>query len=200
MNETVEVDDRGNVAVEAEMTLEEKNAQLARGYIVPGIDIEGVVCSDVTEEDFGEIDDWIERMKFVCDSLNGAGLALTQIGVAKNVIIKKNEKGEYDTIINPIIYRNGGKVKTIEGCLSYPDEFYHLVRFKSVGYVYYDWNGKDLVKRTGKVKRFDSFVFQHETDHLKGITIAMKGALVDADKVPKSTGENGEEIIRVPQL
>jgi len=96
------------------------------------------------------------------------GLAAPQIGSSKRIIIVK-VGSLFKTIINPVITkRKLGMVKSKEGCLSYPGLFKTIKRYKMVYVEGFDENWKPLrLKHRG----MDSYVIQHEVDHLNGITI-----------------------------
>jgi peptide deformylase len=157
--------------------------------------IENAICVNVLEEEAEDLMIKGYDMIEFCRENQGLGLAGPQIGIFKNIIVKrKMENPAYDIIFNPSYYRDGGYVRTVEGCLSYPGEHYHLRRFKRIGVVYYVWNGEKFLKKTSKIRGMESFIWQHEIDHLKGITIAMKGEYVDENKINKKANRDGKEL------
>ena len=110
-------------------------------------------------------DDMFETMH----SVNGIGLAATQIGVAKQVAVIdiSPEKNEPLVIINPAIQiLDPSKTEDYdEGCLSVPGFFEKMSRPSDIKLTYQDLNGK---KQEIKPKGLLTKVVQHELDHLNG--------------------------------
>ena len=110
-------------------------------------------------------DDMFETMH----SVNGIGLAATQIGVAKQVAVIdiSPEKNEPLVIINPEIkiLDPSKKEDYDEGCLSVPGFFETISRPSDIQLSYQDLNGKKQeIKPDGLLTK----VVQHELDHLNG--------------------------------
>ena len=110
-------------------------------------------------------DDMFETMH----SVNGIGLAATQIGVAKQlaVIDISPEKNEPLVIVNPAIQiLDPTKTEDYdEGCLSVPGFFEKISRPSDIKLTYQDLNGK---KQEIKPEGLLTKVVQHELDHLNG--------------------------------
>ena len=110
-------------------------------------------------------DDMFETMH----SVNGIGLAATQIGVAKQVAVIdiSAEKNEPLVIVNPKIQiLNPSKKEDYdEGCLSVPGFFETISRPSDIKLSYQDLNGK---KQEIKPEGLLTKVVQHELDHLNG--------------------------------
>ena len=110
-------------------------------------------------------DDMFETMH----SVNGIGLAATQIGVAKQVAVIdiSPEKNEPLVIVNPAIQiLDPSKTEDYdEGCLSVPGFFEKISRPSDIKLTYQDLNGK---KQEIKPKGLLTKVVQHELDHLNG--------------------------------
>ena len=110
-------------------------------------------------------DDMFETMH----SVNGIGLAATQIGVAKQVavIAISPEKNEPLVIVNPKIQiLDPSKTEDYdEGCLSIPGFFETISRPSDIKLSYQDLNGK---KQEIKPEGLLTKVVQHELDHLNG--------------------------------
>ena len=102
-------------------------------------------------------------------SVNGIGLAATQIGVAKQVAVIdiSPEKNEPLVIINPVIQiLDPSKTEDYdEGCLSVPGFFEKISRPSDIKLSYQDLNGK---KQEIKPEGLLTKVVQHELDHLNG--------------------------------
>lgn len=110
-------------------------------------------------------DDMFETMH----SVNGIGLAATQIGISKRVAVIdiSQEKNEPFVIINPEIeILNTSKNEDYdEGCLSVPGFFETISRPSDIKLTYQDLNGeKKEIKPEGLLTK----VVQHELDHLNG--------------------------------
>ena len=110
-------------------------------------------------------DDMFETMH----SVNGIGLASTQIGVAKQVAVIdiSPEKNEPLVIVNPKIQilDPSKKEDYDEGCLSVPGFFETISRPSDIKLSYQDLNGK---KQEIKPEGLLTKVVQHELDHLNG--------------------------------
>ena len=110
-------------------------------------------------------DDMFETMH----SVNGIGLAATQIGVAKQVAVIdiSPEKNEPLVIVNPAIQiLDPSKTEDYdEGCLSVPGFFEKISRPSDIKLTYQDLDGK---KQEIKPKGLLTKVVQHELDHLNG--------------------------------
>ena len=110
-------------------------------------------------------DDMLETMH----SVNGIGLAATQIGVAKQVAVIdiSPEKNEPLVIVNPAIQiLDPSKTEDYdEGCLSVPGFFEKISRPSDIKLSYQDLNGK---KQEIKPEGLLTKVVQHELDHLNG--------------------------------
>ena len=110
-------------------------------------------------------DDMFETMH----SVNGIGLAATQIGVAKQVAVIdiSPEKNEPLVIVNPAIQiLDPSKIEDYdEGCLSVPGFFEKISRPSDIKLFYKDLSGK---KQEIKPEGLLTKVVQHELDHLNG--------------------------------
>ncbi len=114
------------------------------------------------------LDDMYETML----KYNGVGLAGIQVAVPRRVLIIDlgNEEGKQskDTlieVINPEFLEWDGTQKDTEGCLSVPDYFDEVERYKRVKVKFFDRYGKEHIMDADGLL---SVAFQHETDHLDG--------------------------------
>ncbi len=117
----------------------------------------------VFDKRLGElVDDLFETMYATDD---GAGLASTQVGVLKRVVvIDVGEEQKYE-LVNPIIEEAEGEAEYEEGCLSVPGMRGHTKRAQRVKVRAQD--------RTGHVYTVEgegllALALQHEIDHLDG--------------------------------
>jgi peptide deformylase len=102
----------------------------------------------------------------------GIGLAATQVGVAKRLIVMDldwSEEGERRPrmLLNPeIVLREGRATSEMEGCLSVPDfksdverDARVVVRARTLDWEEVEFDATEL----------EAFCFQHEIDHLDGM-------------------------------
>ena len=117
----------------------------------------------------GELKTLTDDMFETMHSVNGIGLAATQIGVAKQVAVIdiSPEKNEPLVIVNPAIQiLDPSKTEDYdEGCLSVPGFFEKISRPSEIKLTYQDLNGK---KQEIKPEGLLTKVVQHELDHLNG--------------------------------
>ena len=112
-----------------------------------------------------------DMIKMMLDE-SGMGLAANQIGITKRFFAIGHNS--FDTfqkhaiIWNPqVINSSNEKVIDIEGCLSFKNVFVKVERPKVIEVQYETTQGKT---RSAKLDGMESKCFQHELDHLDGIT------------------------------
>ena len=128
--------------------------------------------------DMDSIQGYDDKEKFESDMIKlmldekGMGLAANQIGITKRFFAIGHES--FDTfqkhviIWNPhVINFSEEKVIDVEGCLSFKDVFVKVERPKVIEVQYETTQGKT---RFAKLDGMESKCFQHELDHLDGIT------------------------------
>jgi peptide deformylase len=112
----------------------------------------------------------------------GVGLAAPQIGVSKRVLVldvdypskryideqTKKETTSYNplVLINPVIIQKEGQIVSKEGCLSFPNVYFDVIRFKKIVVKYQDLFGKE--RRMQSEDDILCRCIQHEIDHLDG--------------------------------
>ena len=129
-----------------------------------------------TETD--SIQGYDDKEKFESDMIKlmlderGMGLAANQIGITKRFFAIGHDS--FDTfqkhaiIWNPqVINSSEEKVIDVEGCLSFKNVFVKVERPKVIEVQYETTQGKT---RFAKLDGMESKCFQHELDHLDGIT------------------------------
>ena len=112
----------------------------------------------------------------------GVGLAAPQIGVSKRVLVldvdypskryideqTKKEVPSYSPLllINPVIIQKAGEIISKEGCLSFPNVYFDVIRSRKIVVKYQDLFGKErrLLGEDDLLCR----CIQHEIDHLDG--------------------------------
>lgn len=133
------------------------------------------VATEVTPQELsGEVKGWYGDIRDVITQMSDtvarfascAGLAATQIGVAKRIICLRRENGDFFFIINPVIVEASGFAKGTEGCLSTPNLWGVVERNTEVLVSGLDSN---FEPHTEKFTNFSAVVIQHEIDHLDGI-------------------------------
>jgi len=112
------------------------------------------------------LDDMAETMYYS----NGIGLAATQVGIDKRLVVidfsTEKKKMELLKLINPEILSVDGELIMEEGCLSVPEIRDEVKRPRWVRFRYLDIEGNIReVEDEGLLAR----VIQHEIDHLDGI-------------------------------
>lgn len=127
------------------------------------------------EEGLPQYQDLEKFEKDMCNLMvhsNGIGLAANQIGITKRFFAIGSES--FDKIQKPVIMwnpeiENESEEKTldIEGCLSFPNVFLQVLRPKKVDVKWQDKNGTTM---RSTLDNYESKCFQHELDHLNGIT------------------------------
>lgn len=96
---------------------------------------------------------------------NGIGLAAPQCGIAKRIFVMGNPE-HLVACINPEIISCSERIREQEGCLSFPDLWLYVERYKDISVEYYNVAGEKVLQEfTGLMSR----VFQHEHNHLLGI-------------------------------
>ncbi|MBI5827042.1 MAG: peptide deformylase [Deltaproteobacteria bacterium] len=119
------------------------------------------------------ISDMVETMAMA----RGIGLAATQVGVGKRVVVLNVPVGENDeerrergknlvVLVNPEIVGSSGSITYDEGCLSVPGVTAEVERFSNVTVKALDRDGAPFeIKAEGLF----AIALQHEIDHLDGI-------------------------------
>ena len=119
-----------------------------------------------------KISDLIRDLFDTMYSQNGVGLAAPQIGDNLRVFVidasTKEEPLEPMVFINPKIIKKSGAIKSNEGCLSFPEAYSDVVRYKDVMIKAINEHGKPFVMEV-KGGNLLARAIQHENDHLDGI-------------------------------
>lgn len=126
-----------------------------------------------------ETDAIIDTLVATVDAKNGLGLAATQVGILKRVIVVVSVDGEgrrhHYPLINPEIISACGEEICEEGCLSVPGIYADVRRPQSVVVRGLDRAGKKVnMEASGVMAR----AFAHEIDHLDGVLFIDRIGLV----------------------
>ena len=130
-------------------------------------------CEEV-EKITPEIKKLVLNMEEIMKRNQGIGLAANQVGILKRIIVAQlNLRNSKTTVlINPkIIRRSKEKETREEGCLSFPNIYLDIKRTKEIIVEALDVNNRKIKI---KAKGLGARVFQHEIDHLNGITFLNK--------------------------
>ena len=112
-----------------------------------------------------------QMLMTLADTGNGIGLAATQVGVLKRLIIVdigEDDDAEYEPLVlfNPEILSSDGEAVIEEGCLSIPDVTADVKRPERIVVEGIDVQSQTVhIETDGLLAR----VLQHEIDHLNGV-------------------------------
>lgn len=119
-----------------------------------------------------KIADLVQDLFDTMYTFNGVGLAAPQIGVNLRVYVidasTKNNPMKPMAFINPKIIKKSGAVIEEEGCLSFPEAYTSVKRYKNVMVKAQDINGRSFVLEA-KDGCLLARAIQHEYDHLDGV-------------------------------
>lgn len=133
-------------------------------------------ATDVADVHGPAVQTLIDDMIVTMYEKDGIGLAAPQVGRGVRIAVLtpepecfeeyREKKNEALVIINPVITRHSlFRKEGEEGCLSVPEIFGIVRRWKSVTIAYQDRNGaKKTIRASGLLAR----CLQHEIDHLDG--------------------------------
>ena len=108
------------------------------------------------------------RMLQIMRKENGIGLAATQIGISKRIFVME-VSGITRACFNPeILQSSQNLVDFNEGCLSFPGEQCTIKRPDSISVKYHNVQGVIIQE---ELSGLEARCFQHELDHLDGITM-----------------------------
>ncbi len=94
----------------------------------------------------------------------GVGLAATQVGIAKSLVVIDVGNGLLK-LVNPVITKREGSEVSEEGCLSVPGECIKIKRSKTVVVSFLNESGEpSRINGGGLLAK----ALQHELDHLSG--------------------------------
>ena len=119
-----------------------------------------------------KITDLVQDLLDTMYAQNGVGLAAPQIGVNLRVFVidvSTNEEPLNPIVfINPKIIKKSGAVVSEEGCLSFPEAYSKVKRYKNVMVKALDDKGRPFVLEAHDGSLLARAI-QHEFDHLDGV-------------------------------
>ena len=101
----------------------------------------------------------------------GIGLAAPQVGLEVRLFLMQIDEEPFVCINPEIIERGENQIIHEEGCLSFPKLYLRIKRATDIEVQFWNENGE---KQNRKLNGLASRCFQHELDHLDGITFDQK--------------------------
>ncbi|HLM93534.1 MAG TPA: peptide deformylase [Gaiellaceae bacterium] len=123
-----------------------------------------------------EIDDsvtgLVERMKGLMSEARGVGLAATQLGILRRVLVyQAGEEEPFVALVNPRVVETGGEqIADDEGCLSLGAATV-IVEVERATTIVVEATSPEGEELTLEAEGLEARVIQHELDHLDGILI-----------------------------
>lgn len=112
-----------------------------------------------------------ENMLMTLYAYNGVGLAAPQVGESIRMFVidvsEANQPKHPIFFINPKIIKKSGAINSYEGCLSFPEVYTDVRRYKNVTVKALNLSGKPFVIEA-KDGELLAIAIQHEFDHLNG--------------------------------
>ena len=113
-------------------------------------------------------EDLVERMLHFMHANKGIGLAANQVGERIRMFVMSIGEHSWACFNPEIVQTHNDLTDYDEGCLSFPGESCIIKRPDTIDVRYYDVAGVEVIEKlTGLASR----CFQHELDHLNGITM-----------------------------
>ncbi len=120
-----------------------------------------------------EIKEIISQMKETMYKNDGIGLAANQVNIPLSIMVidttsREEEHEKFQgVLINPTLVEKAGEIKFKEGCLSFPGLQVEVLRAKEVIIKAVNEFEEEVMLH---LRELPAIVFQHEFDHLNGIT------------------------------
>jgi peptide deformylase len=106
------------------------------------------------------------------DGFTAVAIAAPQIGISKRIFLVEDQSNDRDSLpsfvaINPRIIKTSKKTHLVgEGCLSVPDKYGQVRRYKNVTMIATDETNTEYERGAGGLL---AQIIQHECNHLDGI-------------------------------
>lgn len=128
----------------------------------------------------------VARMGELMDDALGAGLAATQLGALRRVLVYRLPDGPLKVLVNPELeWASPATELFSEGCLSLPGVWVEVRRPAAVRVRAHDeWGEEIVIEAEGP----EASVVQHEMDHLDGVLIL--------DRIPREERKEAMRALR----
>ena len=137
----------------------------------------------------------VDKMIDIMIETKGIGLAAPQAGVPLRLFIISldGSRENVRVYVNPVVKTGGDLAVNEEGCLSVPQVYTRIKRYKNATVTATDLDGNEFTEQAdGLYAR----ALQHEYDHIEGVTIADKmgaAARIAHRRQLKKLKENNKE-------
>jgi len=138
----------------------------------------------------------LDEMAVLMTIKDGIGLAANQAGLDLQMLVVAH-KDKIIKLVNPCIIQKDGRIKSCEGCLSFPGIDLHIVRSSKVAISALDENGQQL---NIEAKGVLAVVFQHEIDHLNGVLFIDRAPLLERLKVTPLLNKIRAESVKAKKM
>jgi len=141
------------------------------------------IASKVTVVD-KKIKAFINNLSETMYDAKGIGLAATQVDFHKKIIVidVSENKNSLVTLINPELINSSGTQDLEEGCLSVPEIFEKVERYKTIKVKALNEEGKEFeIEAEGLL----AVCIQHEMDHLEGKVFVEYLSLLKRDRIKR---------------
>lgn len=129
-----------------------------------------------------ELQNLVSNMYKVMETFGGVGLSAIQLGIPRSVFVLKIG-GEKQTVINPSFKKTSDTFSyENEGCLSVPAVYTRIRRPEKIEVEFFDEKGE---RQTKTYEGIWARAFQHEYDHLCGVTFFDRMTVLQAKTVMK---------------
>ena len=125
----------------------------------------------------------IDDLKDTINENNLNGLSAFQIGSYYNIVVVKDEDGEFIELINPRLIAHKGRVTVEEKTAYYPNVSAKIQRFEEVSIVYQDREAKD---RSLKAEGDLATLLQRKIDYTFGATFVHKMSVEERELFERS--------------
>ena len=132
--------------------------------LVTDVEVLSKPCEQATAEDAELAQDLLDTLESIEDA---ACLAANQIGVAKAVIVYKNEKDRAHVMFNPSLTRALRPFRTEEGCLT-REETTKVTRYDQATFTFQELVDGTLIPRKKECRGWTAQILQHMIDHCHG--------------------------------
>ncbi len=131
--------------------------------------------------------DLVYLMMKTCLSDDGIGLSATQIGRRERCFVMRANETQFHAFFDPSwnVHENNNLEDSVEneGCLSVPGYQFRVPRLKAIGATWSEWNSETNTWETKTSNLYDlpARCFQHEFDHLQGISVIERAEDLNRD-------------------